>query len=556
MSRHSNQSGAAERGEEVLRAGDPEADAVGRDAPASMSVERRLREAEEKYRSIFEHAIEGIFQSTPDGRFIAANPALARMFGYDSPAEMIGRLSDIERQYYVKPGRRAEFKRLLDELGVVRGFESEVRGKDGGRFWIVEDVRGVRDPATDELLYYEGFIRDITESRRAEEALRESEERYRILVENANDIIYTHDLDGNYTSMNIAGERVTGYTRDEVLRMKMTDVLAPEYVEVAARMFARKLDGGASTFYEIEIIARDGRRVPLEVSSRLISEGGKPVGVQGIARDITRRRRTEERLRESEERYRELFENANDILYTHDLDGNFTAVNKAGERVTGYSRRELLGMNIAHLVTSEYLKPSRRMLAETLGGAEPPVTEVDILTRDGRRVILEVSIRLIHEGRRVVAIQGTARDVTEAKRSREALEESEERYALAAQGANDGLWDWDLRRQRIYFSPRWKAMLGHADGEIDGRPEEWFDRIHPEDAPAVRQQLREHLEGLTGHFENEHRMLHKNGDYRWMHARGIAVRDAEGTGHAHRRLADRHHGPQASRGTAYARRLP
>jgi diguanylate cyclase (GGDEF)-like protein/PAS domain S-box-containing protein len=696
----------------------------------SSLAEQRLREAEEKYRSIFENAVEGIFQSTPDGRFISVNPAFARMFGYDSPQQLIEQLADIERQYYVEPGRRDEFKRLLETQGVVRGFESEVYRKDGGRFWIAENVRGVRDPETGEVLHYEGFVRGITvrkraelallkakeeletkvaertaewrdanrqlqlelaERKRAEEALRESEERYRDLVENsqglisthdlegrllsvnpaiaaqlgyepaeivgrnlrellspsvrgrfdeylrrsrdqashsgvmrlmtkageervwayhnvrrdepgrkpyvlghahditerkraedelrktkeelearviertaelrnanlqlqvelaerrraeaalreskeryrelfenANDIIYTHDLEGNYISVNEASERITGYKVEEVLRMKMADVIAPEYVETARAMLASKLDGGATTFYEVEMIASDGRRLPLEVSSRLIYENGVPVGVQGIARDITERRRAEEALRESEERYRELFENANDILYTHDLEGNFTAINNAGERITGYSRAELLEMKLAHLVTSEHLELTRRMMSEILAGEEQPFYEIEVLAKDGRMVILEVSTRLIYEGVRPIAVQGTARDVTEAKRAREALRESEERYALAADGASDGLWDWDLKHSRIYFSPRWKAMLGHKDDEIDSRPDEWFERVHPEDAAAVTRQLREHVDGLTEHFENEHRLRHKSGLYRWVLARGIAVRDSSG----------------------------
>jgi diguanylate cyclase (GGDEF)-like protein/PAS domain S-box-containing protein len=114
------------------------------------------------------------------------------------------------------------------------------------------------------------------------------------------------------------------------------------------------------------------------------------------------------------------------------------------------------------------------------------------------------------------------------KRAEAALRESEERYALAAQGANDGLWDWNLKDNTIYFSARWKSMLGFEDGEIDNSPEAWLSRIHPEDAVRVRQEILAHIEGRSACFETEHRVLHKEGHFRWILSRGIAVRDAQG----------------------------
>jgi diguanylate cyclase (GGDEF)-like protein/PAS domain S-box-containing protein len=110
----------------------------------------------------------------------------------------------------------------------------------------------------------------------------------------------------------------------------------------------------------------------------------------------------------------------------------------------------------------------------------------------------------------------------------EALRESEERYVLAARGSKDGLWDWNLLNGTVYFSQRWKNMLGYGDDEISDAPEEWFKRMHPEDAGRVRQQIKSHCAGETAHFQSEHRMLHKDGSYRWMLSRGVAVRDERG----------------------------
>jgi diguanylate cyclase (GGDEF)-like protein/PAS domain S-box-containing protein len=114
------------------------------------------------------------------------------------------------------------------------------------------------------------------------------------------------------------------------------------------------------------------------------------------------------------------------------------------------------------------------------------------------------------------------------KHAEEALRESEERYALAARGANDGLWDWDMLSNKTYFSPRWKSQLGWEEHEIGDNPDEWFNRIHPDDVDRVRAGITAHLEEQTPHYEDEYRVLHRDGNYLWMLGRGIAVRNAGG----------------------------
>ena len=153
---------------------------IAQDITERKRAGEALRQAEEKYHSIFEHAIEGIFQTTPDGQYITANPALARMLGYDSPEELASNRTDIERQQYVEPERRAEFKRLLEEHGVVRSFEYEAYRKDGHKIWLSDNVHAVRDESG-AILYYEGSTEDITERKQAEERLRATTEQLRAL---------------------------------------------------------------------------------------------------------------------------------------------------------------------------------------------------------------------------------------------------------------------------------------------------------------------------------------------------------------------------------------
>jgi two-component system, sensor histidine kinase and response regulator len=143
------------------------------DISALKRKELELRDAEEKYRSIFENAIEGIFQTTPEGSYMSVNPALATIYGYDSPDELMGKITHIARQLYVRPGRRSEFAAIIQEKGAVSDFESQIYRRDNSVIWISERARAVRDQ-DGKLLYYEGTVEDITARRAAEEAVKKA----------------------------------------------------------------------------------------------------------------------------------------------------------------------------------------------------------------------------------------------------------------------------------------------------------------------------------------------------------------------------------------------
>ena len=138
--------------------------------------EKALRESEEKYRSLFENAIEGIYQTTQEGRYISANPALAKLFGYDSPQELMETINDIGKQHYANPKDRNTFRNTIEAEGIIKGFEVQLLKKDGTPVWVSLTSREIRNDEG-EITHYEGTMEDITERKRAEEALRKSEEK-------------------------------------------------------------------------------------------------------------------------------------------------------------------------------------------------------------------------------------------------------------------------------------------------------------------------------------------------------------------------------------------
>jgi len=314
----------------------------------SASLYAQVLKAEEKYRSIFDNAVEGIFQSTPEGRFITVNPAMARILAYDLPEELIQTVTDVSRQLYVNPEDRLKSQEIEVCNGVLQDFVFEARRKDGEKIWLSLNRRTMRDENGVEL-FREGTVQDVTERKRAEAALRESEERYRDLVENAHDIIYSHDLEGNYTSMNKAGEEITGYTLEEALKLKMSDTVAPECLPKVQQMMKRKLAGERVTAYDIEIIAKDGRRVPVEVNTKYVYQNGVAAGVQGIARDVTERKQLEDQLRQSQ-KMEAIGQLAGGVA--HDFNNLLTAIN-------GYSSLALQRINPENPIKS-YLEEIKK----------------------------------------------------------------------------------------------------------------------------------------------------------------------------------------------------
>jgi diguanylate cyclase (GGDEF)-like protein/PAS domain S-box-containing protein len=337
-------------------------------------------------------------------------------------------------------------------------FEYRVVCKNGDIVWV-RDRSCFVNGADGERICWQGVILDVTERKMASDALKLSDARYRQLFENANDIIYVHDLDGNYMSINHATERIFGYTQEEALSLNMSKIIAPEHLDIVKQNLLKKIKGDTGqTVYEVDCIRKDGSRVKLEVNSSTIMKDGEAVAVQGIARDITARKLAEELSRKNEERYKDLFENANDLIYTHDLNGNFTSLNRAGEIITGYSREEALQMNIASVVAPEYLEGARTMTARKIEDERPTTYELEIIAKDGTRVPLDLSTRLIVNDGMPVGVQGIARDISERRRAETSLHETLSLFTTTFESTADGIVVMSLDRQIVTCNHKFMEM--------------------------------------------------------------------------------------------------
>jgi len=269
---------------------------IGQDITERKLTEEALRESEGKYHSLYRHSALGIFHSTFEGRFTDVNPALARMLGYDSPEEAVSLITSISEQIYAEPPQRDAVVTKALEIGGFVSVENCYRRRDGAQWYgmlhmrIVQDQQGMPS-------HFEGFVEDITERKRAEEALENSEERYRTLIETTRDLIYTTDRKGFLTYINPTLEKTLGYASHEWNRKTLAQIVAPEYIDSVKDHFKRAMKGESIPVYETVLMRKDGTKLSVEFNvTTLYDSESKPEGRFGIGRDVTDRKRAEEKL--------------------------------------------------------------------------------------------------------------------------------------------------------------------------------------------------------------------------------------------------------------------
>lgn len=267
-----------------------------RDITARREAEAAIREAEEKYRGIFENSVEGIYQSTVSGQLITANPAMARIFGYSSAEEMIGEVYEVGTSLYSNPKDRAVFTQEILKSGEVSGHEVEMRRRDGSKVWVSVSGRAVMDES-DDFSGYEGTVEDISARKAAEEARRESDAIYRSVVENASESIFVVETEsGRILEANDALRRSLGYSVDDLGAMTFSDLATEGFAGGMESVLRR----GTEKMGETKFRRRDGTLAEVEVGASIIPYGGGEA-VCIVSHDISDRRRMERALGEIRE---------------------------------------------------------------------------------------------------------------------------------------------------------------------------------------------------------------------------------------------------------------
>jgi diguanylate cyclase (GGDEF)-like protein/PAS domain S-box-containing protein len=397
---------------------------ISRDITKRKQMENLLKESEEKYRTILEEMNDGYFEVDLTGKYTFVTETNARLLA-TTPEKLLGKDSS---EYMVKediPLVRGAFNKIYKTGKPERNITYRALHKDG-TISIAELSGFPRKDEKGNIIGFRGIARDITERKQMEEALRQSEEKYRNILQSIQEGYFELDLAGNYTFVNDANCRLLGYSRDEIIGMNARQHMPHEdnYKKVSQAYTELFLTGKPIESLEIFSVKKDGTPIIYETSVTLIKNAqGKAIGFRGVSRDITERKRMEEQIRQSEERYRSIIENMTDGYFEVDLYGNFTYFNDAQCRNLGYTCEELIGMNRHQYADEKNVKALFRLFNNVYKTGIPVKThEVELIKKDGAIAYNEISVNLIrNKNGEAIGFRGISRDITERKRQQEKI---------------------------------------------------------------------------------------------------------------------------------------
>ncbi len=378
-----------------------------------------------------------------------------------------------------------------------------------------------------------------------ERQLIETARLQRAILDSANFTIISTRPDGIIQTFNAGALRELGYKPEEVIG-KTTPALIHDPQEVARRAkelseeLGRPVEPGFEAFVakarlgqadenEWTYIRKDGTRYPVLLSvTALRDERGDITGFLGVGSNISERKQIERARAETEARLKAILDNTTAVVFMKDLEGRYLLVNKRWAKLFHTSPEETVGKFDHDIFPPDMARVFRENDTRVVAAGGPMQLEEVAPHDDGPHTYLSVKFPLRDAAGRVHAVGGIATDITGQKASIRALEQSEERFALAVRGTNDGIWDWDIRTNEVYFSPRWKSMVGYEENELPDDFSAFEKLLHPDDHDRVMSELDDYLNSRIQRYSVEFRFRHKDGSWRWILARGRALRDIQG----------------------------
>jgi len=494
-------------------------------------AEKALQESEEKYRTIFDESPIGIELYKADGMQITANKASLKMFGIPDKFEIHGfnvfdgTSLDDEKKEKLRRGEPVNYQSTFDfeKVKELQQYKTNRIGKAYFDFIITP----LLDVESQTIQGYLLQVQDITQHKQAEEAIQESEIKYRSIFESFQDIYYRTDNKGIITEISPSVFQISGYEPNELIGKPVTDVYE-DPVERVNLLRALK-ESGKVTDYELKLLTKDKKVRTGSLNSHVIVErDGEISSVEGVLRDITERKQVEEKLQKSEEKYRALFDNMLDGFAFHEtvlnknnvpVDYTFIEVNDAFENQTGLKREKIIGKKVTEVLPGIENDPTGWI--ELYGKVS--LTLKDIRFESFAETLNKwYSIYVYSPKKGYFAT--IFEDITKRKQVEIALANQGQRLADILEGTNAGTWEWNVQTGEVTFNKRWAEIIGYTLDELEPIDiNTWINNVHPDDLPIANALLDKHFIREVDYYDVEFRQPHKDGRWVWVNARGKVI---------------------------------
>jgi PAS domain S-box-containing protein len=439
--------------------------------PGHWQNEDKLRGYGEKDETIIENIQDGYFEVDLAGNFTFFNKSICEMHGY--PREELMGMND--RQYTDKENAKKSFEAFnkIYRTGIVGSiFDYEIIRKDGTKRQV-EVSASLKKDASGNPIGFHGTARDITERKKAEEIIHQSEERYRTILDEMEEVYFEVDLAGNFTFLNDAVCRLLRYPKEDLLGKSFRIHVHKDDISVLYDAFGKIYTTG-KTIRDIryKAVLSDGTIGFAEIAGLpLLNQKGEIIGFRGIGQEITRHMQMEETLWQSEEKYRNIVENIQDGYFELDLSGSLTFFNESICKIHGYSREELMGMNHRKFADKENSMKAFEAFNKIYNtGISNNLFDYEIIRKDGTRRQVEISASLIKDSAgNPIGFRGTTRDVTERKKMEEMLRQSEERYRTILDETEDAYFEVDLEGNITFLNDAICRLLRYPKDELMGK---------------------------------------------------------------------------------------
>ena len=484
-------------------------------------AEEKLRNSEKKYHRLYDSVRDAFASVDMGGRITLFNEPFQKMVGYGKEEIYNLTYNDLTPDKWHTIEADIVKNQVLTR-GYSEIYEKEYRRKDGTVFpvelrtFLIKDDYG--NPQS-----MSAVIRDITERKKAEEALRDSEEKYRNLAENVHDGVYIYDGSTHFMFVNHRAADITGFSEEELLSMNILDIVHPDDHTYIRDIIAKRFGGSpAPDTFELHIVRKDGIMRVLEISVSRITYRGQ-FATLGAARDITDRKRAEEKLQESEIKYRELVDHLPIGIGTVTFDGNPLTLNDAMYRITGTSPETIQETNT--LIT--YVNPEDRTQLFQRLAQERVIRnyEVNLKKPDGTHFYANLNlVRFISKEESIVLVM--MEDISEKKKTEEALRQNETRFRALIQNSSDIIRILNREGRIVYESDSAERILGYPPGHLIGSSP--MEYIHPDDLERVKNDFRDVLDRTNTGTPIEFRIRKADGEYIWVNSLGTNLLDIPG----------------------------